>query len=151
MTITILSDDVINSTDLRDHQKHWFDKALVSPVSITSGTKKLVLLNREYAKNLYQLNHYARLVVRFCQEQGDNQGNISDAFPWVKYLDEKAIAEFHKEILSTFNEALRNVDSSALEEVLNDWMATAKVMSNPKLSEALLRKGDPSKYVEIKG
>jgi len=71
--------------------------------------------------------------------------------PWGKYLDEKAIAEFYKEILSTFDEALRNVNSSTLEEVLNDWMATAEVMSNPKLSEALLQKGDSSKYVEITG
>ena len=65
MVTTILSDEVINSTDLRDHQKQWFDKALVRPVSIVSGAKKLVLLNRDHAKHMYLLSHYAEIIIRF--------------------------------------------------------------------------------------
>ena len=151
MVTTILSDEVISSTEFRNNQSRWFNKAYVSPISIMNGKKLLVLLNREYAKNMHQLNNYARLVVQFCQEQSIGRGGKSDVFPWVKHLDEKAIAEFHKELLSTFNDALCGGDSSILEEVLNDWEATAKVASNPELSERLMEKDDPSKYVPVKG
>ena len=151
MVMTILSDEVINSTEFRTKLSRWFNEAYISPVSIMNGKKLLVLLNRERAKNMYQLNLYARLVVQFCQEQNVEKGKRSDVFPWIKHLDEKAVTEFHKELLSTFSDAVRDGDSSILEDMLNDWKATAEVASSPKLSKRLLEKDDPSKYVPIKG
>ncbi|MFH0847706.1 MAG: hypothetical protein V1894_06625, partial [Chloroflexota bacterium] len=105
MVTTILSDDVINSTEFRNNLSRWLNKAYVSPISIMGGKKLLVLLNREHAKNMYQLNYYARLTVQFCQEKSMGQGKKSEAFPWIKYLDDKEIEEFRMELLSTFKDA----------------------------------------------
>lgn len=134
---TILSDEVINSTDLRDHQKRWFDKALVSPVSIVSGAKKLVLLNREHAKHMYSLSHYAEMIILFCRERESGKKRESDVFPWVKHLSEKAIDEFHMELFSTFEEVMHSMDWLAFEGMLNSWIATAEAMTNPEMVELI--------------
>ena len=115
MDTTILSDVVINSTQFRNDLSRWFKQAYNSPVSIMNKKKLLVLLNREYAKNMYQLNHYAGLVVQFCQEQNVEKSKMSDTFPWVKYLDEKSIAEFRTELFLTFDKALHSRDSSMMD------------------------------------
>lgn len=149
MAITFLSDEVINSKELRDNQKYWFEKASINPVSIKSGARKLVLLNREHAKHMYSLNHYAEMIIQFCREQIAYQGE-SRIFPWIRYLDNGAIEEFKKELLVTFEGAVSSQEWSAFGELLDDWKATAEVESNPALAKALLADEDPSKYVEIK-
>lgn len=149
MVMTILSDDLINSTEFRNNQSRWLNKAYASPISIISGKKKLVLLNREYAKNMYQLNNYARLVAQFCREQHKGLIKKSEAFPWIEHLEEKEIARFHIELLSTFVDALRNDNSSIMEDVLNDWKATAEVAGDSQLSRRLLEEGAASKYVPL--
>ena len=134
---TILSDEVINSTDLRDHQKRWFDKALVSPVSIMSGSKKLVLLNREHAKHMYSLSHYAEMIILFCRERDSGKKRESDVFPWVKHLSEKAIGEFNSELLATFEEAMYKKDWSAFQEMLDAWAETAEALTNTEMVELI--------------
>ena len=147
--MTILSDDLINSTEFRNNQSRWLNKAYESPISIISGKKKLVLLNREFAKNMYQLNNYAGLVARFCREQYNRPGKKSEAFPWIKHLNEKEIAQFHMELLSAFVDAIRDDNISVLEEVVGDWKATAEVAGDAQLSKRLLEEGDSAKYVPI--
>ena len=137
MASIILSDDVINSTDLRDHQAQWFKKALIRPVSITSGAKKLVLLNREHAKHMYSLSHYAEMIIQFCRERGAGKKRESDVFPWVKHLSEQAIEEFHNELFSIFEEVMHNRDWLAFEEMLNSWVATAEAMTNPEMVDLI--------------
>lgn len=149
MTITFLSDDVINSKELRDNQKYWFEKASINPVSIKSGTRKLVLLNREHAKHMYSLSHYAGMIIQFCRERIAYKGE-SSIFPWIKYLDNEAIEEFNKELLVTFEGAMSSQEWSAFEELLDDWKATANIASNPDLAKALLAEEDSSAYVRIK-
>lgn len=137
MVATILLDEVINSTQLRNNQKRWFDKAYLSPISIISGTKQLVLLNREHAKDMYSLNHYARMVVQFCQEQKSGKVRESAVFPWVKHLSEKAIVEFHEELLTTFGGVVNSKDWLAFDEMLNGWASTAEAMTNPEMVELI--------------
>lgn len=135
MVNTILSDEIINSTELRDHQKRWFDKALVNPISIMSGGKKLVLLNRDHAKHMYLLNHYAEMIIQFCREQGSGKERESNVFPWIEDLSEKALAKFHIELLATFEEAIHSRNWTAFEEMLDSWVATAEAMTNPEMVE----------------
>ena len=149
MITTILSDEVINSTDLRDHQKRWFDKALVSPVSIMSGSKKLVLLNREHAKHMYSLSHYAEMIILFCRERESGKKRESDVFPWVKHLSEKAIDEFHMELFSTFEEVLRSKDWAAFQEMLDAWVATAEAMTNPEMVELITADLTKEKFTKV--
>ncbi len=137
MVTTILSDEVINSTELRNNQKKWLDKAYSSPVSIMSGPKKLVLLNREHAKHMYLLAHYAEEIIQFCREQGSGGKRHSDVFPWIKHLSEAAIGEFNNELLATFEGAMHNKDWSAFEEMLDAWVATAEAMTNPEMVELI--------------
>lgn len=146
---TILSDEVINATDLRDHQKRWFDKALVSPVSIMSGSKKLVLLNREHAKHMYSLSHYAEMIILFCRERESGKKRESDVFPWVKHLSEKAIGEFNSELLATFEEAMYKKDWSAFQEMLDAWVATAEAMTNPEMVELITADRTKEKFTKV--
>ena len=150
MTTTILSDEVINSTEFRNNQKAYFDKAYVSPVSImASGNKKLVLLNREYAKHMYLLNHHAGVIIQFLNEQIVHKEE-SSIFPWIKYLDNDAIEEFTKELLTTFEEVTSSQEWLTFEELLDDWKATANVAGSPILAKALLAEENSSAYVRIK-
>lgn len=131
---TVLSDEIINSTELRNNQKKWLDKAYTSPVSIVSGDKKLVILNRDYARQIYWLAHYADMIIRFFLVE-------------TKYLTKEEKEEFQNEASVAFNKAVENQDWSAFEELLEDWKATAGAAGDSKLSEALLAKENPSSYI----
>lgn len=137
MSTTFLSDEVINSTELRNNPKRWLDKACSSPVSIMSGARKLVLLNREHAKHMYLLTHYAGEIIQFCRERSSGKKGQSNVFPWIKDLSEESIVEFNNELLATFEEAVYNKDWSAFDEMLNAWVATAEAMTNPEMVELI--------------
>ena len=137
MVTTILSDEVINPTELRTNQKRWLDKADSSPVSIMNGNKRLVLLNREHANHMYLLTHHAEAIIRFCLEQDSGKKRESTAFPWIKNLSEEAIGEFNNELLATFEEAMYKKDWSAFQEMLDAWVATAEAMTNPEMVELI--------------
>jgi len=137
MVTTILSDEVINSTELRTNQKKWLEKAYVSPISIMSGAKKLVLLNRQHAKHMYSIIHYAEMIIRYCEERDSGKKGESDVFPWIKHLSENAIEEFHKELFFTFQKSVDNKNWLAFEEMLNSWIATSDAMTNPEMVELI--------------
>ena len=101
------------------------------------GSKKLVLLNREHAKHMYSLSHYAEMIIQFCKENESGKKRESAIFPWVKHLSEKAIDEFRKELFSAFEEAMHSKDWLAFEEMLNSWVATAEAMTNPEMVELI--------------
>jgi hypothetical protein len=148
MTTTFLSDDFINSRELRNNQKYWLDKAYQSPVSIRSGDKKLVLINREQARDVFLTNHYAQLIVEFCQERSV-ESKESRVFPWIKNLPEKHIKQFHKQLLACFNRVIKTGEWLVIEELLDDWKATAEVAANPALSSKLMAEEKTSEYVEL--
>lgn len=150
MVTTILSDDVINSTQLRSQQKHWLEKAYTKPVSIMNGEKLWVLFNREHAKDILLFNNYAGMIIQFCKEQKSGVTKESDIFPWIKHLSEDAILDFHMELLSTFVEIVKGGDWLTIDELLDDWKATAEVESNPRLAKALLEKENPAEYVRLR-
>ena len=148
MVTTFLSDDFINSKELRSNQKHWLERAYSTPVSIRSGDKKLVLINREQARDVYLTNYYAQIVVGFCQERSI-ESKESRVFPWLKYLREGQAEQFHKQLLACFNEVIRTKDWLSIEELLDDWKATAEVAANPALSKELLAEEKPSEYAGL--
>ena len=148
MVGTILSDELINSTELRNNQKEWLDRAYISPVSIKSGRKRLVLLNRDEARDMYTLNHYAETIIQFCQEQFSGLGK-SAIFPWVEYLTQEEIEEFKTELITAFVKAIRRRKWHIIEDIIGEWAATAEVERNPQLSKLLKAKLEPSSYVEV--
>ncbi len=146
---TFLSDDVINCTQLRNNQKHWLDRAYISPVSVKSGAKILVLINRDYAKDMYLLNHYAGMILQFCQELNSEQVGKSDVFPWIKHLSEEEIADFYGELLSTFKDITHSRNWLALEEVISSWQATAEAITNPEMLELLNSDLDSEEFTTV--
>ncbi len=148
MAITFLSDDFINSKELRSNQKHWLERAYLTPVSIRSGDKKLVLINREQARDVYLLNYYAQIVVAFCQERSADEKE-SKVFPWLKHLRKEQVKQLHKQLLACLNEVIQTKDWLKIEELLDDWKATAEVAASPRLSKELQAEENPLDYVEL--
>jgi hypothetical protein len=148
MVTTFLSDVVITPTELRTRQKHWLTKAAESVITITNGHKKLALIDRERVSKLYAQKHYSELVIRYCQEIEKNKK--SDAFPWVEYLDNEEKLEFRDELLVNIMIAITTDEWLFMENLIEDWKATAEVNIESKIAKALLVKEDPSKYVGIK-
>ena len=148
MGSTFLSDAVISPTELRIRQKQWLDRATENVVTIVSGRKQLVLVNREHISKLYAEKHYSELVIRYCQEL--DKKTKSNAFPWTEQLNDEEKLEFHNELLATYMDAISTNNWLPLEHLIEDWKATAQAISNPALAKSLLAKEDPSKYVKAK-
>lgn len=62
---------------------------------------------------------------------------LTTFFPWVKYLDADEQREFFDALLSAVQTTLQKKDVSILQQVIEDWRATAQVNANPKLSKIL--------------
>jgi hypothetical protein len=147
MATTFLSDAVISPTELRAKQKHWLDRANDSVVTIVSGHKKLALINRELISKLYAQKYYSELVLRYCHEI--EKKIKSDVFPWSVHLNDEEKLEFHNELITTIMSAIVTEDWQSMEQLIEDWKATAEANSNPNIRKALLTEEDPSKYVRI--
>ena len=150
MVTTIFGDDIINSTELKKKWKHWLDKAYRTPISITSGSRNWVLINRENIGHLLMTNYWAEKIIRFNEELSEGRANNSSVFPWAKELDDEEKLEFYNELLSTFKDVLNNRNRLALDEMLDAWVATAEAKTNPEIMELLNKKGRPREYVELK-
>ena len=149
MAGTFLSDEVINSTELRRKQSYWLNTAHTNPVSITSGNKKLVLINRDLARNMYLFNYYAKMIIEFCQEQHTGVTK-SAVFPWIEHLDEDEIKEFTDELLVTFQEAVQCEKWGNFEAMLKAWIDTAVAKTNPEIMELVNPKGRSREYARLK-
>jgi hypothetical protein len=148
MVTTFLSDIVITPTELRTKQKHWLTRANENVITIANGRKKLVLIDRERVSKLFAQKKYSELVIKYCQEI--EKKKKSDTFPWVEYLDDEEKLEFRDELLVNIMIAMTTDEWLSMENLIEDWKATAEVNSKPKIAKALLVKEDPSKYVSIK-
>ncbi|MGD0780800.1 MAG: hypothetical protein ABR954_08535 [Dehalococcoidales bacterium] len=148
MVTTFLSDIVITPTELRTKQKHWLDRATENVITIANGHKKLALIDRERVSKLFAQKHYSELVIKYCQEI--EKKKKSDTFPWVEFLNNEGKLEFRDELLVNIMIAITTDEWLSMENLIEDWKATAETNSKPKIAKALLAKEDPSKYVNIK-
>ncbi len=148
MVNTIFSDEIINPTELKKNQRHWLDKARTKPVTVTFGDSGLAIINRELIKNLYAEKHYAELLARYCQELAKSKTG-SDVFPWLEALPENDRREFHDEFLANFGKATRDNNWTEMQQLLEDWQATAEAYQNPELMEAWKNRGNPEDYVTL--
>ena len=142
------SDDVINSTQLIRNWGHWAARAHNCPVTILYKDEPITLISRRYISELSRRLHYTNLVFSIYQFVEGRTGGC-EALPWMNYLNEDSRREFFEDVLSAYTESDAKSNWSIIQDTLDDWRATAEVMSNPELSKRLLEKGDPSKYVGI--
>lgn len=147
MTV-MFNDEIVTATELKARQKMWFDKAARSPVSVTSGKRKLVIFNRETARRMYNFNYFADILIRLGREMRTGNAGMGRVLPWMDSLSAGDIDEFYDELLAGFEQAAATGQWEALEELLGDWQATAEARSNPATTE-LLQNPDGREYVRL--
>jgi hypothetical protein len=148
MVTTVFSDEIVNATQLRARQSHWLTMASRHPVTVTYGSSKLTILNREKIRNLYTQTHHLELFVKFCNEV--MKGIKSTVFPWLEYLDDEEKEQFHKEYIASIMTAIVVEHWDEVEILLEDWKATAETENNPNIMKALKTKVPKEEYVTIK-
>ena len=149
MVNTVFSDEIINPTELKKNQRRWLDKARKQPVTIKFGDSGLAIVDRELIKNLYAEKHYAELLIKYCQETGNSITAKSSVFPWTASLPDEDKQEFRNEFFTAFVKAIQTNNSTELEELLEDWKATAEVWENPENVEALMTKEESEEYITL--
>lgn len=135
MINTVFSDEIINPTELKKNQRYWLDKAQRQPVTVKFGDNGLAIVDRELMKNLYAEKKYAELLVKLCEEMKSSLVNIT-VLPWANSLPGEEKEKFIKDFLKNFFKAVQNNTWSEIEELLDDWKATAEAWENPEFVEA---------------
>ena len=74
----------------------------------------------------------------------------STAFPWVEYLDDEEKEQFRNEYINSIREATITGHWDGVEDLIEDWKATAETESSPDLVKALKTKVPKEEYVTIK-
>ena len=150
MEATLFSDEIISPTDLKNNQKKWFERALKSPVSITSCKgKSFVLMNREQVQETYATKEYAEKIILFFMEAKGNKSDVgftSVVFPWAKYLNNAERLEFLDDLMSIFTEIITTGDWVKLSEVKDSWEATAEALTNSRFMENVRQRDDKKAY-----
>ena len=59
-------------------------------------------------------------------------------FGWLRHFSAEHLAEFFKELLEALNSGLQSNDLSPVIEVLENWKATAEIISDQETVQALL-------------
>lgn len=58
-------------------------------------------------------------------------------FPWLKYLSAEQVAEFYADFFTALEQALQEKKWSILEEAIDSWHTTAKILADPELATIL--------------
>ena len=153
MTTTLFGDTIISSTELKNNQKKWFDKALETPISITNRAgRHFVLINREQVRNLMLIRSYSEKIVKYSQEvkaQKDTDNFVSDVFPWAKNLNRDERAEFRDELISAFIELMHINNWKHLDEIIGSWEATAEAVTNSRFMEVVNTDSSHRKFAKV--
>jgi len=145
------SDEIITSSELKRHWSQWIKKAHDHPVTIMYKNDPLALVSRKLINELSKQIYYTYLLVSFSQNYIENRTGRRSALSWAAYLSDRDRRDFFKELLSAYEESYAKDDWSIIQDVLDDWKATAEVERSPELSKALMAEEDPSKYVKLEG
>jgi hypothetical protein len=139
MDLSLFGDSIITPTDLKTNQKHWFDKAHKSPVSITGRKgRAYVLINREQMQDTFIVKNYAvKIIDYFMEIRNPGKTQQTSVFPWSIHLNESERKEFLNELVASFNESLHGGNWSLLEETIGSWKATAEAITNKKFMKVL--------------
>ena len=148
MVTTAFSDEIVNATELRKQQAHWLNKAKTKPVTITYGSSKLTILNRDKIRDLYLQNSHLERALKYCNEFADKKK--SSVFPWIDYLDVEERIEFYREYLNTITLAIITEDWDNVETLIYDWKATAETEHDTRASKAVKERVKKSDYIAIK-
>lgn len=143
------NDDIIKVSELKKNWPHWGERARNQPVTILYKDDPLTLISRKYISELTKKIAYTNLVISFCQGYLEDKSGKRSALPWATYLTSVDRRTFLRELMGAYEESYAKDDWTIIQNVIDDWKATAEVESNPKLAKILAKEDDPSKYVKV--
>ena len=153
MAATMFSDQVVLATDLKKQQRYWFDQARkTGGVTIVQGKlADLVLAPRQKVAVAAQTVFHARTVAQFLRETISlkRPPTESTVFPWLRSLDGAEQESFVSEFVDAFARCSVTEDWRTLEELLEDWQATAEAHRNSDLMETWSTRGRPDEYIPM--
>jgi len=149
---TVFSDEIVQATELKRNQRHWFDRARqVGGLTIVQGKQAdLVLAPRAVVAAHTRAAYYARLMGQFFLETvGQERASGSAVFPWLADLDQDDQLVFRRAIARAFADCSATNRWEELDELLEDWQATAQANRNPDLMAAWRSRGRPEDYAPL--
>lgn len=150
---TVFSDDVVSAEDLKRRQRYWLERARKrGGVTIAQGKlADLVLAPRQLVAAGTQAAHHAQLAGQFFLEMFSlrRPPGESVVFPWLKHLEPTDQQAFIQEYTETLARCASSGQWQSVDEVLEDWQATAEAHCNPELLDAWQTRGNPDDYVPI--
>jgi len=153
MVNTLFGDAIISSTELKNNQRRWFEKACRVPVSITNSRGgQFVLINREQVHNLFLAKEYAEKILKYCHELRDENetGKFdSDVFPWARNLSKDDRLAYRDELVASFAKLISTNDWYDMDEVISSWEATAEALTSSEFMEIVNSDTSQRKYVEV--
>jgi len=147
---TMFSDEVVLATDLKKRQRYWFDRARASGgvTIMQGGVADLVLAPRQKVAEAAKAAAHARTAAQFLREVVTLGHPVADStvFPWLSVLDAADRQEFVREFVDNFAHCATTNQWTPLEELLEDWQATAEAHRRPELMENWRTRGQQEDY-----
>ena len=136
---TLFSDEIVQITEFKKHAKAYAEKARRRPLTIAQGgVADLALVPRELVATVLRTHQHLVQALDLVMHQA--HGSPLRLLTWAADLDENERKEFAAEYISAIQRA-EAVGSPqawlAVDEIVEDWAATADAVSNRELLEAL--------------
>ena len=147
MMNTVFSDNIVNLSELRKRQKHWFDIAYRNPITIPYKQENLTIMNRAEASKLFEQMQYTMLLIEYCNQI--KHGEKSYFFSWTESLNDEEKEEFFNELLECVTNCSAKQDWTDFRDLLKDWEATAEAAKNEEMQKVLKRRIPTEKYVAL--
>jgi hypothetical protein len=148
MVTHVLADKIVSASKFRGELSRWFSIASKQPVTVTNGDNKFTIFNREKFYELFMSRYYLESALKICHKAAGDK--IITTFPWLESLDTEEQEEFEKEYINGVLKAVMTDKWNEVEELIEDWKATADTKSNKEAMRAIAKKVRKQDYVTIK-
>lgn len=153
MVKMMFSDEIVLATDLKRRQRYWFERARqTGGVTIVQGkVADLVLASRKKVAEAAETATHARTAAQFLREIITLERTPAESvvFPWLGDLDDEEQQEFLRDFVDLFARCSTTGEWVRLDELLEDWQATAAAHRNPELMEAWRTRDQLEDYVPM--
>lgn len=138
----LFTDQIVQITEFKRHAKAYADVARQRPITIAQGsTADLTLASREMVGRVLRAREHLGGVMELLQNQ--LSGSSIQALAWADKLGDEDLRTFVNQYTESLQNALGSDSDAAweaVEELLEDWQATAEALDNAELHDALDRR-----------
>jgi hypothetical protein len=136
---TLFGDDVVQITEFKKRAKTYAERARQRPLTIVQGgVADLALVRRDLVGAALRQHHHLIQAVDLLLSQVT--GKPISALAWANDLDAQERATFASQYAAAIQraEALGHAEAwDAVDELVEDWTATAEALQNPELVDAV--------------